>query len=1142
MTTQEKRFFDTLTKDRSESADTLEKPSMKGVKKSVVDKYSDQAHFIYELLQNADDVHATSVHFKLESERLIFSHNGKNHFTISDPEKEEIDTELGKLGHVNAICSIANSNKNGVTEATIGKFGVGFKAVFQYTKTPYIYDPNFSFKIERFIVPVLLQTDYENRKKDETVFVFPFDDEVKLKQLAFEDIEIKLSSLIYPVLFLNDVKTVTYETTFSKGAYTKKVISSGTANNITYDFIEFSKEINDKIEKKFLWLFSQFIGDNKISVGFFVDSEGKLIEEKQTVFCFFPTKVNTNLKFIIHAPFLLTDSREGIRAGIDHNELMIQSLAELSANSLEILKDISLQKKVEIFTDDNFIKIIPYDSELFECEDERAQISFMPFYNKIKEKLENSELIPSGKFSFTNTSNAYWASYSNITDIFSNKQLRQLIGDKSAKWVFPSISRNETLRTNSTLCDYIDSLINEAYTDEKLIKLIDKDFIEKQTLNWLFKFYHFLDTDTRKRIARNKPIFLNSEKKACSAFDYNDHLVLFIIDDESKDYNAILPELLKDKRAKELIKYYGIKKPELADEVYNKILPKYNELSDDTKAFKKIFAYYKKCPQNELYDFENALKSNIFYGTIEKATPDNLYFKTRILSEYFITQQNYLDFEHYSSLVGKNDNDLLETFFKNIGVNELPKKQVINLGTFDWRDIPGKGLFNPTEGYFKNKTYIEYSFEGLEELVTYIIKRKSKKKSVVLWTILNELCKSFYDRQYHLSQGHEFIIGKCKYFYRYQRCDAYDTKLNKVILEGKWIYNNNGEFLEPSSIYIEEIPNEYILKKEDYSLLFEFLEMSHEPVKEVEEDIDYLTDEQKRKIELAERIEALGITENEIEEIISKRNQNTEEELIESNQEESISSYTIDDVYNWWLNEKKAGNWEYDIEQYYNWKHFPSIKSFSIEPEVLFNIKEGTIPKDWCLLLWVAAAQSMPYNWGNRDASNFNGINYLKQIGIFDEFCEGEDLEQLYNHYLDRANGETRIRLFEMLIRIHKYRRDDNFSKLYDLLKNLPEGIMRDSVNVKDLMVDTHNEELTGCGINLPSAERTFGLGYRLIIQNLSLCNFWKDSTTEEMKALFKSFRGYKDEEIQLSGKEYEKEFYSCLDLPFQLYEARGKY
>ena len=91
-------------------------------------------------------------------------------------------------------------------------------------------------------------------------------------------------------------------------------------------------------------------------------------------------------------------------------------------------------------------------------------------------------------------------------------------------------------------------------------------------------------------------------------------------------------------------------------------------------------------------------------------------------------------------------------------------------------------------------------------------------------------------------------------------------------------------------------------------------------------------------------------------------------------------------------------------------------------------------------------------------------------------------------------------------------------------------------------MVDTHNEELTGCGINLPSAERTFGLGYRLIIQNLSLCNFWKDSTTEEMKALFKSFRGYKDEEIQLSGKEYEKEFYSCLDLPFQLYEARGKY
>lgn len=72
MTEQERRWFDALTTDRMDSANTLEKPSMRGVQRSVVDKYSDQAHFIYELMQNADDVGATSVRFRLQKDGLFF--------------------------------------------------------------------------------------------------------------------------------------------------------------------------------------------------------------------------------------------------------------------------------------------------------------------------------------------------------------------------------------------------------------------------------------------------------------------------------------------------------------------------------------------------------------------------------------------------------------------------------------------------------------------------------------------------------------------------------------------------------------------------------------------------------------------------------------------------------------------------------------------------------------------------------------------------------------------------------------------------------------------------------------------------------------------------------------------------------------
>ena len=84
MDTQSKIFFEALHKDRSDSADTFEKPSTREMWRSIVEKYSDQAHFIYELIQNADDAGSTTARFILEPERLIFAHNGTRHFSISD--------------------------------------------------------------------------------------------------------------------------------------------------------------------------------------------------------------------------------------------------------------------------------------------------------------------------------------------------------------------------------------------------------------------------------------------------------------------------------------------------------------------------------------------------------------------------------------------------------------------------------------------------------------------------------------------------------------------------------------------------------------------------------------------------------------------------------------------------------------------------------------------------------------------------------------------------------------------------------------------------------------------------------------------------------------------------------------------------
>lgn len=57
-----------------------------GVVDLLAHQYSDKTHFIFELLQNADDAEATDVVFNLYDDRLQFSHNGKRLFDYRDIE------------------------------------------------------------------------------------------------------------------------------------------------------------------------------------------------------------------------------------------------------------------------------------------------------------------------------------------------------------------------------------------------------------------------------------------------------------------------------------------------------------------------------------------------------------------------------------------------------------------------------------------------------------------------------------------------------------------------------------------------------------------------------------------------------------------------------------------------------------------------------------------------------------------------------------------------------------------------------------------------------------------------------------------------------------------------------------------------
>jgi len=351
MNDEQRRLLHKLTQQMIIAERTLSNTHFRGIKKSVVDKYSEKAHFVYELLQNADDARAKCARFILLPDRLIFAHNGTKLFTVTDVDTEEEDSKNHRLGHVNSITSIGLSTKTG-DHSTIGKFGMGFKAVFQYTTTPRIYSPGFSFKIEKMVIPYELPEDHPDRKENETLFDLEFDNVNNPAPQAYKNIFEKLHALSFPTLFLRYLREVTITVGDETLVYKKDVKEmhryiAPEDEKFTVTIarrVDYLEQAVDKKKTTGLWLFSRRVltktGRHMIYVGYGVNDDGHLCKILKPVFCFFPTTVDSHLNFIIHAPFLLTDSREGIIAGEPHNEEMIECLADLATDALELLRDI----------------------------------------------------------------------------------------------------------------------------------------------------------------------------------------------------------------------------------------------------------------------------------------------------------------------------------------------------------------------------------------------------------------------------------------------------------------------------------------------------------------------------------------------------------------------------------------------------------------------------------------------------------------------------------------------------------------------------------------------------------------------------------------------------------------------------------
>lgn len=890
MNRQEEIFFEAVAKDRSKNADTLDKLSLRGIKKSIIEKYSDQAHFIYELLQNADDAKATTAFFLLKRDKLIFIHNGKKHFSISDPENEEFDANNGCLGDINALTSIANSNKD---EASIGKFGIGFKSVFQYTSTPHIYDPNFCFRIERFVIPRILESDFPGRKTPETVFVFPFDNPETSAAAAYEVISEKLKSLSFPLLFLRNLEKIEYKYDGISGEYTKNIQQSSVHENIFAEQVCLTQKAEDGLRQDFLWVFSrQNERQSRYSVGFFLDSAGKLKPVHEPAFCFFPTKEETGLGFVVHAPFLLTENRESIRADLIENSRMIDCLAELAAASLVLLRDMSKSENVYLI-DDSFITFIPIEPEKFSKPSDKRKISFLPFYRRIKEIFKKENLLPSAK-SYAFPQDAYWAAVPELAQLFSNRQLADITGNPNAQWILMSLGREEIQRNNPPLAKYVDELGVKSIDEETILGMRGKNFIghgitatfiEAQSFAWLHTFYWWLsESEARKKFSVNRPFFLDQNRRAVAARDSQNRPVLFLPVEGIEEYTVIHSELLKQQRTREFFDEIGIQPPSLKEHIYNTVLPQYikGEKIDTTLHFKIFFTYYCSCPNEDVDNFIKILRSCKFLtyvkeGATYRGRADSMYLPSKELSDYFETKKSvrFIKIEKYKRIVGIANINKLMNFLAKLGV----KKDISIIDQeIDSATIKERGLPNPYST--KTCTWKESVIDGCKELVEYICTNKDTGKSVVLW---NSLLRIIAAHCNHWNTLENILQGKVSYFHCSWHSQSFLSSDAINLRTKPWVKDNKGNFVSPSKLDIHTLSGIYNTGSDHAAQLLRFLGIKLKtPQGEIVGDSGSLTDLQRQKLALAERLEAYGIVdEADLEEFQEFRRQKRAEKTVD---------------------------------------------------------------------------------------------------------------------------------------------------------------------------------------------------------------------------------------------------------------------
>ncbi len=779
--------------------------------------YSDRSHFVYELLQNAedalerrfgqnpDDRSPRAVRFRLFPDRLEFRHFGA-------PFDEE---------DVKGVSDVLKGTKK-ADVAQIGKFGIGFKSVYAFTASPEIHSGDEHFVLKRYIRPEAKAPNSTCQiAKGETVFVFPFDHENLSKQEAFDLILNKLRELGPRVLlFLRRIDEIEWrvEPNDEKGQYLKEsdpVNRSRIAHRVTVIGQRNGRDTEEN------WLIFErpvsvpdASGQVSVEIGFRLETNARDEEsiakiDRSPLVVYFPTKQDTKLGFLMQGPYRTTSSREHIQGQDDWNKKLIKKTAELVVEALRQLKEMGL------------LSVSVLETLPIEIEDRESRHSyyttpktpksiygeFYPIFKKVREVLMTEALLPANDGTFVSARNAKLIRGAALLEILNREQLRALFQSHAEiKWLSSDITQDRTPDLRSYL---MQELKIEEVTPETFARNLSKQFLANQNDEWFIKFYDFLSDQKAlwrpprwKRdesgILRNKPILRLQDGRHVNPFRYDGspNAYLATESDTETSLPIVKVELSRRGEVRQFLVELGIPELDLVAEVIETILPKYNDTADvsideNKRDLVTIERAYSTDSNEKKSRLVQRLKETPFilaeFAGTEKTVyrkPEQVYLGSDALRMYFCGDDSF---------VCVSPDHPQSALFRYLGVEatvRIPKKEgdsqgyisIVNFHGWHQRGLDG---FDP-----------DIQVDGLEGAIS----RSTPKKSAFIW---NEIAIP------HSDCIRGIIEKSTRQTYENSETEERLSEFGKLLIKTAWLPDSNGEMHKPCDLTLDDLPKSF---------------------------------------------------------------------------------------------------------------------------------------------------------------------------------------------------------------------------------------------------------------------------------------------------------------------------------------------